>query len=145
MQTSTIALEEERKASPPVDVNNKNDTQLQNDGHNGENKKMLHNFDLEASEPIQNEQGLFQFDLINNVTLAQFATWDEEKQKKFVDDFPPSKLRDVMLLVRRLGLREDSANLSFRNLFYKKNGAVLVNGVSGYLMPGEAFEYLMDE
>ncbi len=58
------------------------------------------------------------------------------EREKFVSDFSLEQLPAVIKRIRQAGMVEPTASISFRNLFYKKQGVILVNGVSGYLKPG---------
>ncbi len=58
------------------------------------------------------------------------------ERKKFVRDMSRAQLPEVIKHIQQAGMAEPTPSISFRNLFYKKKGVILVNGVSGYLKPG---------
>jgi len=103
---------------------------------------------LNAGQPRADAQFISAMDLLNeekHLTLAEISAWPERKLKDFVNNFTPQQLPDLVKFVQRMGGREPPASMSFRNLFYKKDGVLLVNGVSGYLKPGMLVAIIGDD
>ncbi len=72
----------------------------------------------------------------NRPPIDPFTLRSVAEREKFVSDFSLEQLPAVIKRIRQAGMAEPTASISFRNLFYKKQGVILVNGVSGYLKPG---------
>jgi ABC-type multidrug transport system ATPase subunit/ABC-type multidrug transport system permease subunit len=70
-------------------------------------------------------------------TYEDIEAFADEQLHKFVAGFQPKHLAAMIEAGRAAGWVPPAVNVSFRNLFYKRGGDVLLNGVSGYIRSGE--------
>jgi hypothetical protein len=78
-------------------------------------------------------QAMERLGIDRSITPGDLLSWTEEQRKRFVDSFPLEKLADTVRVMRQLGWASPETTVTFRNLFWKRGGQVLVNGISGYV------------
>lgn len=78
-------------------------------------------------------QAMERLGIDRSITPGDLLSWTEEQRKRFVDSFPLEKLAETVRVMRQLGWASPETTVTFRNLFWKRGGQVLVNGVSGYV------------